>query len=215
MDRLIEKVTAFIMRSTSHGAELLLFGHPHAGIQIPAGTVEPGEAPEQAVVREAREETGLDALTLREYLGYTEDHFTGNHRLIREATRVYARPDPTSFDWAHFRAGLPVSLTGQHAGDFSQVRYEEWDRWPEPQYVTYAITGWVSDAMLCDTIKRYFYHLEFQGQTEERWGVNTDQHHFNLFWASLAQLPAIISPQDGWLEFLFKSQDTLHNKAIR
>ena len=95
------------------------------------------------------------------------------------------------------------------------MRYEEWDRWPEPQYVTYAITGWVSDAMLCDTIKRYFYHLEFQGQTEERWGVNTDQHHFNLFWAPLDQLPAIISPQDGWLEFLFKSQDKLHNKTLK
>ena len=210
MDRLIEKVTAFITRSTSHGPDLLLFGHPHAGIQIPAGTVEAGEAPDQAVVREAREESGLTALTLREYLGCTEDHFTGKHRLIREQTKVYARPDATSFDWAQFRTGIPVTLTGQHAGDFSQVRYEEWDRWPDPQYITYAITGWVSDAMLCDTIKRYFYHLEFQGQTEERWSMNTDKHHFNLFWAPLSHLPAIISPQDGWLVFLFKAQALPH-----
>jgi len=210
MDRLIEKVTAFITRPTSHGTELLLFGHPHAGVQIPAGTVESDEAPEQAVMREAREESELAALTLCEYLGYTENHFTGNHRLIRVVTRVYARPDPTSLDWAHFRAGIPVSLTGQHAGDFSQVRYEEWDRWPEPRYITYAITGWVSDALLCDTIKRYFYHLEFHGQTEERWSVNTDQHRFNLFWAPLSQLPTIISPQDGWLEFLFKAQGVSH-----
>ncbi len=206
MDRLIEKVTAFITRPTPRGTDLLLFGHPHAGVQIPAGTVEPDEAPEQAVVREAHEESGLDALTLREYLGYTEDHFTGNHRLIREPTKVYARPDTTSFDWAQFRKGIPVTLTGQHTGDFSQVRYEEWDRWPDPQYITYAITGWVPDAMLCDTIKRYFYHLEFHGQTEELWSVNTDNHHFNLFWAPLSKLPAIISPQDGWLEFLFKAQ---------
>jgi len=124
MDRLIEKVTAFITRVVPRGTDLLLFGHPHAGIQIPAGTVEPGETPEQAVVREAHGESGLTALTLLGYLGYTEDHFTGKHRLIREQTKVYARPDTTSFDWAQFRKGVPVTLTGQHAGDFSQVRYE-------------------------------------------------------------------------------------------
>ncbi len=208
--RLIEKVTIFITRTAPSGLELLLFEHPHAGIQIPAGTVEAAETPEQAALREAHEESGLTGLMLREYLGYTEDHFAGKHRLIREATKVYARPDKISFDWALLRRGIPVSLTGQHAGDFSQVRYEEWDRWPDPEYITYAITGWVPDAVLGDTIKRYFYHLEFQGVTEKSWSVTTDNHHFNLFWAPLGQLPDIIAPQDGWLEFLYKAQNLSH-----
>ena len=34
-----EKVTAFVIRTANHRAELLLFEHPYAGIQIPAGTV--------------------------------------------------------------------------------------------------------------------------------------------------------------------------------
>ena len=34
----LEKVTAFVIRSTAHGEELLLCEHPTAGIQIPAGT---------------------------------------------------------------------------------------------------------------------------------------------------------------------------------
>ena len=39
----IEKVTAFITRTTTQGTDLLLFAHPHAGIQIPAG--KPGRNP--------------------------------------------------------------------------------------------------------------------------------------------------------------------------
>ena len=41
---------------------LLLFTHlnaPEAGIQVPAGTIEAGESPEEAVLREVFEETGL------------------------------------------------------------------------------------------------------------------------------------------------------------
>jgi 8-oxo-dGTP pyrophosphatase MutT (NUDIX family) len=41
-----------------------------AGIQVPAGSIEPYETPSQAVLRKAREETGLEGLILREYLGY-------------------------------------------------------------------------------------------------------------------------------------------------
>ena len=203
---LIEKVTTFITRTTAQGVELLLFEHPFAGIQIPAGTVEAGEMPEQAAQREAREESGLTALMLREYLGYTEDHFGGHHRLVLEPTTVYARADATSFDWAHFRTGLPVTLTGRQSNGFSQVRYEEWDRWPDPQYVTYAITGWVPDERLCSTVRRHFFRLEAQAPTDERWTVSTDNHRFSLFWAPLQHLPVIVHPQDAWLEFLFKSQ---------
>jgi 8-oxo-dGTP pyrophosphatase MutT (NUDIX family) len=63
-----EKVVAYV----THRRRLLIFTHrdfPEAGVQVPAGTVEPGEAPEAAVLREAREETGLSALALVRYLG--------------------------------------------------------------------------------------------------------------------------------------------------
>jgi 8-oxo-dGTP pyrophosphatase MutT (NUDIX family) len=63
-----DKVFAYI----THGDRLLVFSHPHApeaGIQVPAGTVEPGEPFEAAVLREAWEETGLPGLTLARFLG--------------------------------------------------------------------------------------------------------------------------------------------------
>ena len=56
----------------THGDRLLVFRHsaaPEAGIQVPAGSVQEGERPEDAVMREAREETGLLDLVLVRSLG--------------------------------------------------------------------------------------------------------------------------------------------------
>jgi 8-oxo-dGTP pyrophosphatase MutT (NUDIX family) len=64
----------------------LVFRHtdfPEAGIQVPGGTVEPGEDPARAVMREAYEETGLTELRLVAFLGRTckPDHLPGpDHR---------------------------------------------------------------------------------------------------------------------------------------
>jgi 8-oxo-dGTP diphosphatase len=63
-----QKVFAYI----THGDRLLVFSHPYepeAGIQVPAGTVEHGENPDTAVMREAYEETGLTGLRLVQFLG--------------------------------------------------------------------------------------------------------------------------------------------------
>lgn len=50
---------------------LLVFTHLDypltiTGVQVPAGTIEPGEQPAEAAVRELREETGLDGMVLRD-----------------------------------------------------------------------------------------------------------------------------------------------------
>lgn len=65
------KVFAYITYQDS----LLVFSHPNAseaGIQVPAGTIEADEHPEEAVLREALEETGLTDLTLHCFLGEQE-----------------------------------------------------------------------------------------------------------------------------------------------
>lgn len=56
----------------THRRGLLVLSHPDhpgAGLQVPAGTMEPGETPEQAVLREAREETDLEHLTIVKLIG--------------------------------------------------------------------------------------------------------------------------------------------------
>jgi 8-oxo-dGTP pyrophosphatase MutT (NUDIX family) len=68
MPRTVRKAFAYI----THKDRLLIFSHPlqpEAGLQVPAGTMEDGETPEQAVLREAAEETGLDGLRIVRFLG--------------------------------------------------------------------------------------------------------------------------------------------------
>jgi 8-oxo-dGTP pyrophosphatase MutT (NUDIX family) len=201
MQSSIEKVTAFVIRRAPDGDQLLLFEHPSAGIQIPAGTVEVAETPEAAALREATEETGLSGLSVHQYLGCIDERPPDGFRLIAQPTRVFARPDTTSFAWAQFRRGITVRLERQAAG-FSQVTYEEFDQDLTPQYVTYRITGWVHDQALAETKIRHFFQFLYDGPARERWQVETDNHQFTLFWAPLRALPAIIPPQDRWLAML-------------
>jgi 8-oxo-dGTP pyrophosphatase MutT (NUDIX family) len=70
-----QKVFAYI----THGNRLLVFVQPatleESGVQVTGGTMEPDEVPEQAVMREAYEETGLDRLRPVRYLGSRDRDF--------------------------------------------------------------------------------------------------------------------------------------------
>ena len=205
----LSKVTAFITRHGPDGLELLLFQHPNAGIQIPAGTGEPGETPEQAVLREAWEETGVEGLEIQTFLGVQDELRPEGVFVVGETMRVYARPDTGSFAGAELRRGLEVRQERREAG-FIQVTYAEWDRLPEPQYITYQITGWVPEVALRRGTRRFFYHLTSAGAASlpGSWEQRSDNHLFRLFWAPLDNLPAIIPPQDAWLAYA--RMDELH-----
>lgn len=64
----IKKVAALVLREGSDGQELLVFDHPTESdgilVQLPAGTIERGEDPDVAVLRELREETGVNGRLL-------------------------------------------------------------------------------------------------------------------------------------------------------
>lgn len=72
-----EKVLCYVVRD----GRLLVFRHvdesyEEVGIQVPAGSVKPGETPEAAALREAREETGLPGFGIVRKLGTTEYDIT-------------------------------------------------------------------------------------------------------------------------------------------
>ena len=197
----VRKVTAFVTRTGARGDELLLFRHPFAGVQIPAGTVDDGETVEEAAVREAEEETGIAGFRMRGYLGHRDWAPGGNRRLIVDQTTVYARPDAGSFDWATLPRSALVHV--ERAGEgFTQVTYEEWDEEPDRNYITYQITGWVRDEMLARSLRRHFFHLTHEGDTPASWQVEIDYHTFTLFWAPMDALPRPIGPQAAWLDVL-------------
>ena len=70
-DRVEPKAYAYVVRGDG---QLLVFDHPapDAGTQVPKGGVEPGETPEEAVVREVAEESGLTDVDVETLLAKDE-----------------------------------------------------------------------------------------------------------------------------------------------
>ncbi len=201
MTQPVEKITAFITRRINQNLELLLFNHPNAGIQIPAGTVENGENIKEAPMREVTEETGLKEITIKNYIGYKESRTSNNQFLILKKSKVYSRPDSTSFDWAELRRGTTV-IAKRRKDEYTQITYREHDRYPNPRYVTYQITGWVPSYALTNEVRRHFFHLEIIEEVPKEWEQLADHNVFRLFWSPLTNLPEIVAPQRQWLEFV-------------
>ena len=202
MDRLLEKVTTFITRQNEKTTELLLLKHPSAGLQIPGGTVEPGEEPLAAALREAQEETGLRDFTSYRQIGLQEERLPDATLAVIEATKVYSRPRDSSFDWAHFRRGNHVVKSGLSEQGFTQVSYIENDQFESPNHITYQITGWVPDRCLAGKTRRHFYHLVVSTSPGGTWCKFSDNNEFELLWAPISDLPRIVHPQDKWLGYV-------------
>ena len=142
MNEIIQKVTAFIVRERRGVKELLVFKHPTAGVQIPAGTVESGEDIETAVKREAYEETGLRSVKIEAYLGCFENELAEGERIIAETTQVYIEPDLNAMPYKEkLTKGLTVNYHSTQE-DFTHISYIEYDKHPNPTCICYNITGW-------------------------------------------------------------------------
>ncbi|HEY3798888.1 MAG TPA: NUDIX domain-containing protein [Caulobacteraceae bacterium] len=195
------KVTSFVVRGAGAAAEVLLIRHPFAGIQFPAGTIEPDEDPATAALREASEETGLADFGAPRDVGVLTERLAPPTLAIAETTPFYFRPHAGSVCWGTIRRGFIVREERREAG-FVQITYEETDRSPDPQYITFRITGWVAEAATARLRRRYFYVVPFAGETPDSWPHTADNHTWTLFWAPVSALPAIIPPQDQWVPYL-------------
>jgi ADP-ribose pyrophosphatase YjhB (NUDIX family) len=103
----IRKANAYITRDRDGACEFLVFRHrdfPEAGIQVPRGTMLPGEMPEVAVLREVREETGLrDVIVVRPLVVDLQDQPDGppHERHFFELAAPAQTPDA----WEHIVTG--------------------------------------------------------------------------------------------------------------
>jgi len=80
---------------------LLIFrhvDHPDAGLQVPGGTLDPQETPEDGVLREAFEETGLSGLRLGQFLG------TARWRHVKSWFFHLTVEEPVEETWRHIEA---------------------------------------------------------------------------------------------------------------
>jgi len=199
-NNVLGKVTCFITRERNGEAELLLFRHPNAGIQLPAGTVEFDEEFKDAALREALEETGLEEFGSCEYIGEQKLRLPGDKYATFHNAKVYSRPDFMSSHWAEIRRGIQVDYVREQ-GEFVQISYIEEDQYPDPNYISYQITGWVDRKDLASEVLRRFYHLRSNCNRDE-WEMEADHHVFRLFWAPMSRLPDIVAPQQRWVHYV-------------
>ncbi|MYA71999.1 NUDIX domain-containing protein [Candidatus Poribacteria bacterium] len=205
MNEVVQKVTAFIVRERNGVKELLVFKHPTAGVQIPAGTVEKSEDLETAVKREVYEETGLQFVEIEGYLGCFENELAEGERIIVETTQVYIQPDLNAMPYKEkLTKGMTVNYHSIRA-DFTHISYIEYDKHPNPTCICYNITGWVPNENIGVQKTRHFFLLSTQEETEDAWELKSDRGHiFKPYWTPLSPKPKIIPPQDKWLDFVYE-----------
>lgn len=111
--QIIKKAFGYVTRFKEGQKQVLVFQHsiPEAGIQIPKGTVEPGESTYDAVIREVQEETGLDNFTVEAFIA--EDLFeykegVVHHRFFYE---IQTMDDREAWDYKPTGGGGEIGLT--------------------------------------------------------------------------------------------------------
>jgi 8-oxo-dGTP pyrophosphatase MutT (NUDIX family) len=199
--RTLDKVTAFVTRENGDTKELLVFKHPTAGIQLPAGTVNIDEAPETTVLREVWEETGLQNVTIAGKLGTQESELPTDKRYILRPTKLFDAPsfDASSDGFVLFR-GHMINHVADH-GQFSAVFHAEYNHNVKPPQLLFREDGYVRQSLLTRHLTRHFYHLPTHSPTPDTWTLQADGHLFTCFWTPLSPKPTLlIEPQQSWLD---------------
>lgn len=201
----LQKVTALITRPGHDGPELLVFHHPLAGVQLPAGTVEIGETVEQALAREVVEETGLSDVTIRQCLGSQEITLPEDRRMVLQPAKML---DAAAFDASSLAfpltRGMTVRVLGERRDEkhtrFLHICYEEYNINVTPPQLRLSENGWLRTSVLTRQVERHFFHLIPNTPTPETWSVETDNHLFQLYWTPLIPRPRLVYPQQSWLD---------------
>ncbi len=209
-NHVLGKVTAFIVRQHYAHRELLVFAHPTAGIQVPAGTVEEGETFEDAVLREAHEETGLERMRLVKLLAETSYSLKGDRYAFLQATPLFSEPSLTSStvdigygDGSLFHRGMMVLVQREVEG-WSEIVHEEYDLNVSPPTVQFSVRGWVPSHYLSARQTRRFFLLTPTLETPAIWEhLAEGRYLFRLYWTPLVPKPQLMAPQDEWVNSVY------------
>lgn len=97
MKNYVQKVCPVILRQQDESWQILAFRHPKAGTQLMKGTVEEEERPEEAVLRELAEESGIDSAKIVQKIGELGLQKTRQHWHLFLCQPALAAPDQWSF----------------------------------------------------------------------------------------------------------------------
>ena len=121
------RVTVDAVVFNTKGEVLLIErGNPPLGWALPGGFVDVGETLETAVTRELLEETGLRAISVRQFHTYSDPRRDPRHHTVSTVFRVAAEGEPEGGDdalrAAFFPPGaLPQPMAFDHAQIIAQV----------------------------------------------------------------------------------------------
>lgn len=199
MTSTLDKVTAFVTRETGTERELLVFQHPTAGIQLPAGTAEAGESVEQAVLREVAEETGLTDVEIVDHFSTIDPALAEDERVLLQEAVLQTSPgdEATLVKAVMLRRGMVVRVLASE-GKYVRVTYPEYAQRGDELITVSARTGWLPVKVLTGEVQRHLFHLTTTAPTEHHWTKDADGHQFSLFWVPLSQDPGLTPACDRW-----------------
>jgi ADP-ribose pyrophosphatase YjhB (NUDIX family) len=215
----IAKVTAFVTRR-QNDVELLVFQHPTAGMQLPAGTIDEGETPLQAVVREVFEETGLTSLGSVTSLGLISAMGQRSDRMILDTTPFYVEPNVqaetililigTGIETSTLRRGYWCELVGDEA-DWSCIAYN-YTSVVDGIRTSRCKLGWVPSHYLAADVTREMFHVPVTAATPDRWIHSCEGdglHGIEVFWTPLNAAVELVESNRRWLEFAREALEAL------
>lgn len=214
-DAVLGKVTAFVTRETPYGGELLVFRHPNAGVQLPAGTIEPGESPEDAVLREVKEETDLSSVEIvrclamitiaEEEIPLQEDEYLPLYTVPRMRY-------PGETNVPHWRVVCRSERVRviERQGEYAKVNRYQYKLLDNGEFaVIRCVAGWVETDALTKHMERYLFQLRLTAPAPEVWEKRADLRHiFQLYWVPLNGDPGLVKGQRKWL---VSARDQLQN----
>lgn len=187
------KVTAFVV-TRDEPRHLLVFKHPTAGLQLPAGTVEPGEAPVAAAKREVWEETGVEVASRGVVLGEQTGELGRGRAVLVETVESNGEL---------FRRGHQVVvLRHDENRGVVRIREEVFDYDVTPPRVIASTKGEVRADALAFRIRRTFVLFVEQAEIGEPWIRRADGHEFEIRWTRLRRdIPLVegLKNQREWL----------------
>jgi len=199
---MLEKVTALVLRPARKGVEILVFEHPNAGLQLPAGTVDPGEKPPEAVLRELREETGLTEVRLVKKLGQETETLPPGWGVLTETVALRSAPAADAPTLAPpMGRGWRVQ-TGEVKGSFIYLSYAEIPLKGKSRKPLWQVAGWAPRRIVAASLRRYFFWLQTRSSTPLGWEWEAENdlgHTFALRWVPLHPAPDLVEPQKSWL----------------